>query len=85
MASAQGDRPTQPVSANRIVLRVDADQWKGVSFQADSAVVESGGMRLTGNVRISIGGTLMAADSAVLNSDRVTLEGHARLVPAPSR
>lgn len=52
IASTQAISPTQPVQATRVILRVAADQWRNVSFRADSAMVEEGGMRLTGNVRI---------------------------------
>jgi hypothetical protein len=85
IAYGQVALPMQAVQAERVVVRVDANQWKDVSFQADSATFENGGMRLTGNVRITIQGHLMTANTAVIRSDLVTLEGGARVQPPAAR
>jgi hypothetical protein len=81
LAYGQASLPMQPVQANRVVVRIDADQWKDVSFQADTAAFGNGGMRLTGRVRIIVNGHVMTADSAVLAADLVTLEGNAQVEP----
>jgi formylmethanofuran dehydrogenase subunit C len=75
----------QAVQANRVVVRIDAGQWKDVSFRADSAVFENGGMRLTGNVRITVSGHVMTANTAVLRSGLLTLEGDAKVEPPAAR
>ncbi len=75
----------QAVQANRVVVRIDPGQWKDVSFRADSAASESGGMRLTGNVRITVSGHVMTANTAVLRSDLLTLEGDAKVEPPVAR
>jgi hypothetical protein len=85
IAYGQVALPMQAVQANRVVVRVDADQWKDVSFQADSAMFENGGMRLTGNVRITVQGHLMTANTAVIRPDLLTLEGAARVQPPAAR
>jgi hypothetical protein len=83
VAFGQVALPMQAVQANRVAVRIDAGQWKDVSFRADSAVFENGGLRLTGNVRITVNGHVMTANSAVLRSDIVTLQGDAH-VEAPA-
>ena len=85
IAYGQVALPMQPVQANRIVMRIDADQWKNVLFQADTSTFENGAMRLSGNVRISVQGHLMAADTAIISPDLLTLQGNARVVPSSAR
>lgn len=79
IAYGQVALPMQAVQANRVVVRIDAGQWKDVSFRADSAAFENGGMRLTGHVSITVSGHVMTANTAVLLSDLLTLEGDARV------
>ena len=78
-AYGQATVPTEVVQANRVVVRVPADQWKDVSVRAYNVAFENGEMRLSGNVRISVGSHVMTADAAVLRSSLVTLEGNARV------
>ena len=85
IAYGQVALPMQAVHANRVVVRVEAGQWKDVSFRADSAAFENSGVRLTGNVRITVSGHVMTANSAVLGSDLVTLEGDAQVEPPAGR
>jgi hypothetical protein len=55
------------------------DALKGVSFQEDKATFENGAMRLTGNVRITVDGHVMASDVAMISADRIVLEGQAHV------
>jgi hypothetical protein len=85
VAYGQVALPMQAVQANRVVVRVNADQWKDVSFQANNATFENGGMRLTGNVRVSVQGHQMTADTAIISPDLLTLEGNAKVQPPDAR
>jgi hypothetical protein len=85
LAYGQIALPMQPVQTNRVVVRVDRDQWKDVSFQADSAAFDNGGVRLTGRVRVVVSGHVMTANSVVITSDLVTLEGNAQVQPPVAR
>jgi hypothetical protein len=85
IAYGQVALPMQAVQANRVVVKVDENQWKAVSFQADSATFEAGGMRLTGNVRISVNGHVMTANSAVIQPTLLTLEGNGKVEPPAAR
>ena len=80
VAYGQAALPMQAVQAKSVVIKIDADQWKSAMFLADHAVLENGAMRLSGNVRISVKGYVMKADTAVISPELVTLEGHAEVV-----
>jgi hypothetical protein len=83
IAYGQAALPMQAVEANRVVVRVE--EWKDVSFQADSATFEAGEIRLTGNVRISVSGHVMTANSAVIQPTLLTLEGNSKVEPPAAR
>jgi hypothetical protein len=79
IAYGQAVLPMRVSQAHRIVVKVDADQWKDVSVQADSAIFEKGEMRLVGRVRIGLEGHVMTADTATIGANLVTLIGNARV------
>jgi hypothetical protein len=85
IAYGQVALPMQSVQADRVVVKIDAGRWKNVSIQADSAAFEKDGMRLTGNVHITVSGHVMSANTALLGSELLTLDGDAKVDSSAGR